>query len=320
MSRVAVFGGRGFVGSAVVAQLRRRGHEVTTLSAPRLRSDATAHEELVAAAARSSHDIVAVLRGYDAVVNAAGVAHAPSNDIGLLTGANALLPSVLQHAARGAGVSRFVHISSAAVQGRTPRLDEDLTHAPDSAYSRSKALGESALAASRWEGSLILRPTSVHGADRPVTLRLASLARSRLSVVEAPGDRHTPQVHVDSVARAVSVLVDPGESPPPIVLQPSEGFTVRSFMTVMGCGRRPRSIPRPISRAAVSGAYAVARVGGSPVWAQARRAELLLRGQEQVSGWLGQRTGIVAPLDEWRNLAGECATRRASGGRVRRDG
>jgi nucleoside-diphosphate-sugar epimerase len=314
MSRVVVFGGSGFVGSAITALLRQRGDEVTVRPAPRLWSEAATPHELVATAAELSQDIVGALRGYDNVVNAAGLAHAPSGDSGRLTGANSLLPSVLQQASRSAGVARFIHLSSAAVQGRVPRLDEELTHAPDSAYSRSKALGEAALAATRWESSVILRPTSVHGPDRQVTLRLARLARSALSVVEAPGDRHTPQVHVDSVARAVGVLVDPRETPPQIVLQPSEGFSVQSFMSVIGCGRQPRSISRPLSRSVIFGAYTAARFGGSPLWAQARRVELLLRGQEQVRGWLGSRAGIVATPADWQDLASECATRSARSG------
>lgn len=313
MTRIAVFGGSGFVGSAIVRRLRVGGCVVTVLPAPRLGCEAGSPEEILSAAANLGQHLASDLRDVDVVVNAAGVAHAPSGDVAMLTGANALWPSVLAIAARGAEVARFVHISSAAVQGRVAELDEELTHTADSAYSRSKALGEAALSTMGWRGCIILRPTSVHGPGRRVTLSLAALARSPLSVVEAPGTRHTPQVHVESVARAVGVLVDPAETPPPIVLQPSEGFSVASFLTVMGCGRQPRSLPRWVSRSAISAAYAAARVGGSPVWAQARRAEMLLRGQAQVPGWLGSREDIVTPPALWQALAVECASGRGSG-------
>jgi nucleoside-diphosphate-sugar epimerase len=312
---VAVFGGSGFVGSAVVAALRAGGDTVTAIPAPRLQSRATTPAEVVASAGALSVGLATELQGYDSVVNAAGVAHAPSSDRALLSGANALLPAVIQEAARSAGVRRFVHISSAAVQGRIAELDEEPTYAPDSDYSHSKALGETALAATEWAGRVILRPTSVHGPSRPVTIRLAALARSALSVVEAPGSRPTPQVHVESVARAVRLLADPDQSPPPIVLQPSEGFSVASFMTMMGCGRRPRTVPRAVSRPALRAAYAAARLGGSPVWAQARRAEMLLQGQAQVPGWLGHRTDIVVSAQAWQDLAAQCAAVSAGTGR-----
>lgn len=308
MTRIAVFGGSGFVGSAVVRELRVQGHVVTVLPAPRLKCEARTPDEIHSAAATLDQHLADDLRDFDAVVNAAGVARAPSGDVAVLTGANALWPSVLAIAVRDAEVARFVHISSAAVQGRVARLDEELSHATDSAYSRSKALGETALSALGWTGCIILRPTSVHGPGRSVTRSLAALARSPLSVVEAPGTRHTPQVHVDSVARAVGVLVDSSETPPPIVLQPSEAFTVASFLTVMGCGRKPRTLPQWVSRSAISAAYVVARIGGSPVWAQARRAEMLLRGQAQVPGWLGSRADIVTSLASWEALAAECAS------------
>jgi nucleoside-diphosphate-sugar epimerase len=314
VTRIAVFGGSGFVGSAIVRELRAQGHDVTELPALRLRSEAGSPDEILSAAASLGQHLADDLRGVEAVVNAAGVARAPSGDVAVLTGANALWPGVLAIAARGAGVARFVHISSAAVQGRVAQLDEELTHATDSAYSRSKALGEAALSTLGWPDCIILRPTSVHGSGRSVTRSLAALARSPLSVVEAPGTSHTPQVHVESVARAVGVLVDPGEAPPPIVLQPSEGFSVASFLTVLGCGRKPRSLPRWVSRPAISAAYAVARVGGSPVWAQARRAEMLLRGQAQVPGWLGSRADIVTPVASWQALAVECASGHAGTG------
>jgi nucleoside-diphosphate-sugar epimerase len=301
---VAVVGGSGFVGSAVVAALAGHGHTVTALPAPRLVSTATTvagiRAEAAAAFAASELD----LSGFDVVVNAAGLALAQSTKLAEMGGANSLLPAVLQRAAREVGAARFVHISSAAVQGRMAMLTEEDRVAPDSAYSRSKALAEQALVAGDWDGTVILRPTSVHGRHRGVTKRLAAIARSPFSVVSAPGDQPTPQVHVESVGRAVELLCRPATQPPRLILQPYEGFTVRGFLELMGVGRRPRLLPARLGSSAVAAAFALARVGGSPVWAQARRAEMILQGQPQVSGWLDQwAEQILTPHDQWRRLA-----------------
>ena len=309
MTTYAVIGGSGFVGSAVVRLLSQEGHDVTAVAAPRISSAVSSPQALaehaVVLARRTSTD----LSGFDVIINAAGLAAADSSQQDSLFGANAVLPAALQQIARSSRARRFVHISSSAVQGRSATLTEEAVYAPDSDYSRSKVGGERALAVHPWTETVILRPTSVHGQWRSVTRRLAALARSRFSSVGAPGHQHTPQVHVDSVARAVLVLATTGATPPPIVLQPSEGFTSAEFLAVLGRGRRPRIVPSVIARRAVDVGYAAARVGGSPIWAQARRAEMLLFGQEQVPGWLApRRDDIVVDRSRWQDLAEALAT------------
>ena len=91
---------------------------------------------------RSEPDLAAAFAGVQVVVNAAGLATPGGTDSPALRGANALLPLVVADAADAAGVQRFVHLSSAAVQGHRPFLDESSHVQPFSAYSRSKALGE----------------------------------------------------------------------------------------------------------------------------------------------------------------------------------
>jgi hypothetical protein len=77
--------------------------------------------------------------------------------------------------------------------------------------------------------------------------------------------------------------------------------------------RRNMSILRELG-CAVHVASNFASVGGSSFWAEARRAEMLLHGQEQVPGWLGARADIVTPA-AWQCLASACAARSAGSGR-----
>lgn len=150
--RWLVLGSTGFVGSAIVAELRDRGFDVDTLSAPRLLATAETAgllaEEARAAAASAGATFVSLRQafaGADVVVNAAGLATPGDGESPALTGANALLPAVIALAARAAGVRRLVHLSSASVQGHRRVIDEGSDRAPFSAYSRSKALGEEVL-------------------------------------------------------------------------------------------------------------------------------------------------------------------------------
>jgi Nucleoside-diphosphate-sugar epimerases len=286
---VAVVGASGFIGAAVSQLLRATGHEVVELIAPRLRNPAVSAPNILNEAERLDlRSLTEAIAGCDAVVNAAGLSASTSGDVQTLIGANALLPAALERATRSAGVRRFLHVSSASVQGRQQRLDESATNRPDSPYTRSKSLAEQALALSGWTGTIILRPTSVHGPGRKVTRAILRVARSRYACVARPGSQPTPQVHVQQVARAVEILTDPSVQPPRIVLQPSEGFTTSSFLTMLACGRSPATLPALPAQVVLAAAFAVSKVGPASLWAQARRAEMLLFGQGQVPGWLAE--------------------------------
>ena len=125
--RIALFGAIGFVGSAVARACVAADHEVVALRSPLVRCEASDVDQ-VQDQAQSLNELVdstaAQILGCDVVVNAAGCAEALSGDEAVLLGANALLPAVLAAAVGVAAVPRLVQVSSAAVQGRRPILDE----------------------------------------------------------------------------------------------------------------------------------------------------------------------------------------------------
>jgi UDP-glucose 4-epimerase len=299
---VAVLGASGFVGRAVVRSLGAHGARVVPVPAPRLQAHGTTPGDLLGQ--RDGHMIARLASQFEGcthVVNAAGVASATGTDGRTLLGANALLPLLAAEASARAG-ARFLHISSAAVQGNTDLLDESSRHRPFSPYSYSKALGERLLDSSSSDHVRILRPTSVHGADRAVTRAVARLARSRASHFVAPGTQPTPQVHVLNVGAAAvaCVLLD---DLPQIVLQPSEGWTTASFMRVLGCGREPTRLPS--SAGAVLKRMAVPALAASAGWR--RRLEMLWLGQAQAPSSLDSRVELPAGLSDWTTLAREAA-------------
>jgi nucleoside-diphosphate-sugar epimerase len=280
-----VLGGSGFVGSAVVREVERADIEVRTAAAPRLTTAVEAPGTLVAEALRTDISALTVLlQGHDVVVNAAGLATPSATGSADLLGANALLPVVLARAAQAAGVRRFVHLSSAAVQGRTPMLDETATVRPFSAYSRSKALAELALASlPQHDRSVIVRATSVQGAGRSTTASLARLAHSPLASVASPGTSRSPVTSVQALAELV-LSVGRREGPvPQIVLQPWEGLTVRSVLEA--AGGRPRVLPAALCSRTVRAGYAVSGALRGRFDGHVRRVELMWFGQDQVPGW-----------------------------------
>ena len=308
-SVVGLVGASGFVGSACLSALSSIA-EIHPIKAPRFtstaRTAADAYGEIDQAIAQRFGE--RHLSGIDVLVNAAGLATAASTDLDALVGANALLPLFLLKAAESVGVQRLVHISTAAVQGRG-NLDESERMRPESPYAFSKAWGEALIRQDPKVEVIRYRPTSVQGPSRPVTQRLARLARAPYAAVAAPGDDPTPQVPVDSVADAVMHLTDLRNQPPTVVLHPWTGTTTRSFLADLG-GREVRLLPRGLGRAAVASAFAAeATRGGSG--AQARRLEMLLFGQQQEAGWLDGR--LQQPHPDWVRDCGVICARQSEG-------
>jgi len=299
---VVVFGATGFVGGASVSALRGRGAKVKTSRAPRLPpTPANQVREVLANYDELVSEIAEELAGADAVVNAAGNPDASLRDESLLMAANAVLPAVLARAIRSAGVPRFVHVSSAVVQGATPRLDQSTHTAAFSAYSRSKVLGELLVQELAAPATVVYRPPSVHAPDRRVSQMTARIARSPISSVARPGSSPSPQTLLKNVADAIAFLATTEVQPPAIVAHPSEGLTTASVLTLLG-GRQPLEIPRALAKAVV----AMLTAGGSvmpQIAANARRVEMLWFGQSQAPSWLTE-AGWIPPAgrDEWVRL------------------
>lgn len=290
-----VVGASGFVGRHVAAAARDAGAVVRELSAPRLTAPSEGVPDTLIRLATDPQDgsvaaTAGALVGADVVVNCAGLAAPDAPASPELTGANALLPAVLLAASPPA--ARFVHLSSAAVQGNRPRLDESPDTSPASPYAVSKALGEATLLAMpHAAAAVIVRATSVQGSDRATTRRLRRVAGSPLASVAAPGDQPTPVTSVSALAQlVVAVARHPGDVPP-IVLQPWEGMTTSAVLRVASGGREPRQLPAGLCRALVRTGHLATRLLGGRFVGAVRRIEVMWFGQGQEPGWC-ERTGV----------------------------
>lgn len=298
----AVIGASGFVGSALYAALEAAGIPVRAVPAPRLRAAARDAEGILAEAKDlpAERDALAhSLVGAAVVINAAGAATPSGADSPELRGANALLPVLAADAAEAAGASRFIHLSSAAVQGHRPFLDESADVEPFSAYSRSKALGEQALAARQASGCSVVtvRATSVQGTGRPTTQKLARIAASPLASVAGRGDAPTPVSSVEALSRFVLNAGRHQGDVPPLVLQPWEGATVAGVLLAAG-GKAPLQLPSWLCRGVLGAGYAVSRLTGERLHGPLRRVELMWFGQRQEPGWAEASGNVPVPQVE----------------------
>lgn len=211
---VAVTGATGFVGRHVCALLAQSGFSVLPLS--RLASGAMPHWSLTASVA----DSMAHLACVDAVVHLAARVPANYEDLGEAAACyeiNALGTLNLIQAARAAGVSHFVHVSTAALY--TPSeavVDERSPTIPQRAvsYLASKLAAEAYVAAVSFRGGLqstVLRLAAVYGPGMSTSGLLPACVRQlkatgRFVVADANRFR-TDLVHVSDVAAAVMAVL-----------------------------------------------------------------------------------------------------------------
>lgn len=286
MTLFHVLGSSGFVGSAVADALGASARPVPT---PRVTTGARSVEALLVDANSRSAEVAALAAQFgrgDVVVLCSGLPDATGDATDELFGANALVPALVLLAAREAGCSRVVHVSSAVVQGDVESLDSSRTWRVSSPYGTSKMLGEQVLLELSVEDGpqlVIYRPPSVHHETRRITRALTKLSASPVAMVPRGADGKTPQALLENVASAVAFAASSANPVPEIVHHPSEGVTVASLMLDLG-GRRPLRIPRWLARFGDASLKAAgARV--SKLAPHSRRLELLWFGQGQSESW-----------------------------------
>jgi nucleoside-diphosphate-sugar epimerase len=172
MSIIAITGGTGFVGSRLIALALEAGHQVRALT--RRDQAERAHISWIRGDLDNRAALASLAAGADAVIHVAGVVNAPDRAgfaRGNIDGTRNMLA-----AAEGAGVKRFVHVSSLAA--REPEMSD---------YGWSKAEGDRLVEESLLETSIV-RPPAIYGPGDLEMLELFKLAKKGLALLP-PGGR-----------------------------------------------------------------------------------------------------------------------------------
>lgn len=249
--KVLVTGASGFVGSAIVRELLARGHDVRLAlrrPEPAAAFGASVPVQIIGDLAQQI-EWSPLLEGVDAVVHAAGMAHAGrSVPAKRLFAINADATGALARAARRAG-AHIIYVSSVRAVAGTfsdETIAEDHNPRPTDDYGRSKLQGELAVAASGAAGA-ILRPPLVHGAH--VKGNLALLARAAASPFPLPlGGLHGRRSIVSdrNLASAVAHLIELRRPELTTALvADGEPLTVSEIAARLRTGRPPRLFAAP---------------------------------------------------------------------------
>ena len=211
-----VTGASGFIGRHLVGELIRRGYEVTALA--RARTDVSSLGRDVRLARGDVTDPDSLRRsfhGHDTVFHLAAVVGRNPGDwenhqrVGVTGTANVLA------AAADAEVSRFVHLSSAAVhKARAPLCfvneDSPLDDEPEpwNDYVRQKVLSERLVWAAHHAGTVnataIRPPTALGPGDANLAGVIQAIMSSPLGQVAQDGGNRVPVVVVEELARGIA--------------------------------------------------------------------------------------------------------------------
>ncbi|MGH7565052.1 MAG: NAD-dependent epimerase/dehydratase family protein [Gemmatimonadota bacterium] len=260
--RVLVTGAGGFIGSHLAADQHVRGRRVVALD---LDPGRVAHLERAGRFEIGRGDFTdpKVVRG--ALSGVDTVFHLAAAHLGSRAGeaeyrrVNVEGVRDLVHAAREAGVRRFVHCSTVGVHGRLkdPPADEDSPCHPELAYEKTKLAGEAVVkAAIRDHGfpAVILRPVWVYGPGCPRTDKLFRSVRKGLFPLAGRGEALRHCIYIRDMLEAFDRAAEAPEAVGEVIIVGDEQpATLRSLVEeIAGLvgSRPPRSVPLPALRVA----------------------------------------------------------------------
>jgi len=250
--RILVTGTEGYLGSLLAPTLLGRGDEVTGLDTGYYKNGWLyngVHETPHTLVKDIRHVTPDDLAGFDAVVHMAELSNDPIGDrIGEVTyDINHHGSVALASAAKRAGVSRFVYMSSCSVYGVADgTVDETSPTDPQTAYARCKALVErdvTALADDDFSPTFLRNATAFGASPRQrfdiVLNNLAGLAWTTHRIaMTSDGTPWRPLVHGLDIAKAIRAVLDaPREDVHAQVLNvgaDANNYTVREIAETVG--------------------------------------------------------------------------------------
>jgi NADH dehydrogenase len=236
--KIVVTGGTGFVGREVVRQLLNAGHQVRCIArGGRPVQDGV---DFVRGSVLEFATLPSVFAGAEAVIHLVGIIGEVGDQTFERVHTSGTANAV--HAARAAGIRRFVHMSALGTRPNAVAR-----------YHRSKWEAEERLRRSelRWT---IFRPSLIYGPGDDFVNRFVRMARwSPVLPVLGPGDRRLQPVAVEAVAHAFMQSLTVPESEGQIFdLCGPRSYTfpelLDRIMEAAGLRRRQIHLPLPLAR------------------------------------------------------------------------
>lgn len=252
---ILVTGANGFVGRAIVQRLVADGLSVrAAVRRPK------GNEEIAIADLGAAQDWPALLTGVDCIVHCAARAHVLKDDaadpLALFRRVNTHATLDIARAAAGAGVRRFIFISSIGVNGGETKgraFRHDDAPEPHSDYAVAKLEAEEGLAVISGDTALevvIIRPPLVMGQDAKGNLgRLAKAVQKGLPLPLGSVTRNRRDlVSLDTISSLVSICIShPSAAGETFLVSDGAPLSTRQIVEKIGglVGRKPHFLPVP---------------------------------------------------------------------------
>lgn len=212
MMRVAVTGGRGFIGSTLIEALIRRGDQMRMLSRREDLESRIGVDCFVGDLTNADTDLPAFLDNVEILYHCAG----EINNSVLMHELHVQGTARLIRAAQGR-IRRWVQLSSVGAYGpvRSGTVTENSQEAPDGDYEITKTEADRLVCAAAADGGfemVILRPSIVYGpamTNQSLYQMIGAIARGWFAFIGQPG-ASANYVHVDNVVQALLLC---GEHP-----------------------------------------------------------------------------------------------------------
>lgn len=266
-----VTGGSGFIGSHLVEDLVKRGHEVralvrSTSSLLRLR---TLKVDLVQGDTRDKDSLRAAVRDMDYVFHLGGVIHAPDCRTYFEVNAEGTRNLVEACLEVNPALRKFVHVSSISAAGPSPSdaaPDEEAECRPVSDYGRSKLAAEGiVLAAAGRLPVTVIRPPNVMGPRQKELAEAIKLLRMRIKPLIGRKSSRTSIAAVGDVVRALVLAAeDPRSAGRIYYVTDGRAYSWREITNAVaeevGVGRFYLPVPFPVQYLIAALAEGAARV------------------------------------------------------------
>ena len=216
---VVVFGGGGYVGSALVPMLLTKDFKVKVFDTfwyGRSVFDSVTNNpnlQLITGDIRDINSVSEVLKNATDVIHLACISNDPSFDLNPLLGKSINLDSFapLVNIAKLSGVQRFIYASSSSVYGvkEEERVTEELSLEPLTDYSKFKAICEEIILEKNSTDFMctVLRPATICGVStrQRFDLSVNILTNHAINVSKITvfgGEQFRPNLHIQDMARA----------------------------------------------------------------------------------------------------------------------
>jgi len=268
MNTVLLTGSTGFVGSALLAELKKLP-EFHVVSAVRSAVSPPSDDVVVVGNIDGTTDYSSALNGVDVVVHSAARAHIMRDEVSdpLAEYRKVNVEGTLNLAkqAVAAGVKRFVYISSIKVNGESTTSMAAFTETdsakPEDPYGVSKHEAEEGLRLLAQETGLevvIIRPPLVYGPGVKANfLSLIKLSATKLPLPFGAVNNHRSMVYVGNLVDLIVRCINhPAAANQTFLVSDGEDVSLRNLVTYIRLcfGRSPRLLPVPVGLFKLAGA------------------------------------------------------------------